>query len=179
MKKFSLLFLLLFPLIVEASSGDDESTYPKSARRERWAEMDSIIGGEEKGITIFDSNPDKKSFFAGGGRPSGASAMTVNPYLWQAALDIVSFMPIKSSDSAGGVVSTDWYEDPEYPGERYRVNVLIKAVELNVNNLKVTVFKQKLKDNNWREVKPSDEISQDLEAKILTKAREMKIAQEH
>lgn len=176
MKKL-LTLLLFFPLLSFASSGDDDSTYPKSARKEKWAKMDSILGGDG-GVTIYDSNPNKKSFISGGGKVS-ASTMNVNPYLWQAALDIASFMPIKSSDSSGGVIATDWYEDPDYPGERYRLNIRIKAVELNVNNLQVNVFKQTLKDNVWREVKPNPEIANDLEDKILTKARELKIAQEH
>ena len=32
----------------------------------------------------------------------------VNPYLWQAALGKLAFMPLASADSAGGVIITDW-----------------------------------------------------------------------
>lgn len=176
MKKIStLIIFVLFPAICLASTGDN-TNYPKSASRERWDGFGSVLGNDG-GITLFDSNPNKKTLF--GDKKASGYALAVNPYLWQAALDIISFMPIQTSDSAGGVITTDWYEDPEYPNERYRVNILIKSIELHVNNLKVNVFKQVLKNNIWREAKPNNKIATDLEEKILTKARELKLSQTH
>ena len=40
----------------------------------------------------------------GGGTPG----LGVNAYLWRAALDTLSFMPLASADPFGGVIITDW-----------------------------------------------------------------------
>lgn len=175
MKKILTFASIFFLLPISVFAAEGESSYPKTARKERWENFGSVVGGDG-GITVYDSNPNAQSVI---GKKAPVGTMNVNPYLWQASVDIVSFMPIQVSDSSGGVISTDWYEDPDYPGIRYRVNILVKAVELKATNLKVTVFKQEMKDGNWREVKPNSEIGEDLEEKILTKARELKVSQEH
>ncbi len=157
-----------------ATSGDD-TKYPQSASRDRWNKMGSVLG-DDGGIDLLGGKKKSSdSWLFGGSDKKGKSIMTVNPFLWQASLDVVSFMPIRNSDPVGGVISTDWHEDPEYPGERYIINIVIKSSELNINNIKVTVFKQKLENNVWRAVKASKEIAQDLEEKILTKARQLNI----
>jgi hypothetical protein len=176
MKKFIIVFSLVSLINIAFASRDEtDSNYPKSADDQRWDSFGSVLG--EKGGVIYESNPNSNS--SGGKKGSSPThMMAVNPYLWQATIDVVSFMPIQVSDASGGVITTDWYEDPDFPGTRYRLNILIKAVELHVNNLKVNVFKQVLQEGVWREVKPSKEIATDLEDKILTKARELKLAQE-
>ena len=48
-------------------------------------------------------------------RDLAASKITtigVNAWLWRAALDTVSFMPLLQTDSNGGVIVTDWYVNP-------------------------------------------------------------------
>ena len=98
-----------------------------------------MLGGSGKdGIEIYDSNPNAKTLF--GSNKSGGGSMNVNQYLWQAALNTLSFMPLASADSNGGVIITDWYEDPNYPGERYKVNAIINSTDLRVESLKLTVF---------------------------------------
>ena len=53
-----------------------------------------------------------------------ASARTttigVNSFLWRAAIDTLSFAPLVTADSNGGVIVTDWYANPQTPGERVR-----------------------------------------------------------
>ena len=102
--------------------------------------------------------------------------MNVNPYLWQAALNTLSFMPLASADSNGGVIITDWYQDPSVPGERYKVNAIINSTELRVESLKLTVFKQVSRNSSWHDVKVNPKVAIDLEEKILTNARELKVA---
>ena len=57
--------------------------------------------------------------------PSQVTTIGVNSYLWRASLDTLSFMPLLQSDSAGGVIVTDWYTNPKNPGERMKVTVMI------------------------------------------------------
>ena len=74
-------------------------------------------------------------------------------------------MPIIVSDQNGGIISTDWLEDPE--GIRTKVNIIIKSS----NALKVKIFKQvKNEKGEWKSVKPTEDIKQH----ILIKAKELK-----
>src|SRR3546814_18093929 len=42
----------------------------------------------------------------------------VNPSLWRAGLDPLSFAPLAQVDSACGVLATAWYSPPTPPGKR-------------------------------------------------------------
>ena len=57
--------------------------------------------------------------------------------------------------------------------------MFVKSNELKAADLKVTVFKQVLRDHMWRDAKVNETIAQDMEDKILTRARTLKLAQEH
>lgn len=70
-----------------------------------------------------------------------ATGITVNAYLWRAALDTVAFMPLASADPFGGVILTDWYSQPG-SGERTKLNVLVLDRSLRADGIKVKVFKQ-------------------------------------
>lgn len=114
----------------------------------------------------------------GGSKPSPIVGVGVNSFLWRASLDTLSFMPLASADPFGGVIITDWYEDPKTRGERYKVNVLIMDKTLRADGIKVTVFKQQFAPKGgWRDVEVGKSLGRDLEDTILTRAREMRIAQ--
>ncbi len=99
----------------------------------------------------------------------------VNAYLWQASLEVLSFMPLTSADAVGGVIITDWYQDEAATGERIKANVLITSKELRASGVKVSLFKQKGSGNNWVNIKASKEAETKLEDKILTRARELRL----
>ena len=101
----------------------------------------------------------------------------VNSYLWRATLDTLSFMPLGSADPWGGVITTDWYVNPEKPDERFKTTVYILDTRLRADALNVTVFKQ-VRDGsgNWQDSAVSGQTEQDLENSILTKARQLRLA---
>ena len=108
----------------------------------------------------------------------GAPGLGVNSFLWRATLDTLAFMPLASADPFGGVIITDWYEDPKTRGERFKVNALILDKTLRADGIKVTLFKQKLDDKGvWRDTDVNPHVARDLEDTILTRAREMHMAQ--
>lgn len=107
----------------------------------------------------------------------GAGALGVNSYLWRATLDTVSFMPLASADPFGGVIITDWYEDPKAPGERFKVNALILDKTLRADGVKVSIFKQKLEKGVWRDQPVDEKLQRSLEDTILTRARQLRVAQ--
>lgn len=100
----------------------------------------------------------------------------VNAYLWRAALEAVSFMPITQADSNGGVITTDWYTSPQAPDERVKTNILILGKSLRVEALKVTLFKQTRDAKGaWTDAPVSEATRIALEDAILTKARVLKV----
>lgn len=99
----------------------------------------------------------------------------VNIYLWRASLESIAFMPITQADSAGGVIVTDWYSQPEVPTERVRANVLILGKTLRADALKVTLFKQQRKGDAWVDMPVAQATTTGLEDAILTKARAIKV----
>lgn len=148
-----------------------EAKYPTGADRDTnsgndiYAERESIFG--EGGI--FGS---KKK-----GDGAGDDAIGVNSFLWRASLDTVSFMPLASADPFGGVILTDWYSPAENADERFKLNVFILGRQLRSDGVRVRVFKQAKSGNSWKDVESSDETARELEDTILTRARQLRIAQ--
>lgn len=101
----------------------------------------------------------------------------VNSYLWRATLDTVAFMPLASADPFGGVIITDWYSPPETPGERVKVNVFILGRDLTADGLKATVFRQVQQGGAWVDQPVAAATVTQLEDAILTRARQLRIAQ--
>ena len=108
----------------------------------------------------------------------GENGVEVNSYLWRAALDTVSFMPLASADPFGGVILTDWYTDPSSPRERTKLNVFILGRELKADGVKVKAFRQVQKKGAWRDEPVSADTGRKLEDAILTRARQMRVAKE-
>ncbi len=147
---------------------DENVAYPKSdidRRRERAGKM----GGEE-GIVIGGASEKEKE--------AGKNPLGVNSFLWRATLDTLSFLPLTSADPFGGVILTDWYEDPEAKGERFKVNALILDRQLRADSLKLSVFRQKKdKNGNWAEAPTDATLARKLEDTVLTRARQMRVDQ--
>jgi hypothetical protein len=57
--------------------------------------------------------------------------LPINPYLWKASLETIDFMPLSSTDPFAGIIITDWYTVENNIGERCKLNVFIKGVDLN------------------------------------------------
>jgi Domain of unknown function (DUF3576) len=106
------------------------------------------------------------------------SGIGVNGFLWRATLDTISFMPIASADPFGGVIITDWYSTPGDPNERMKLNVFIRGRELRADGVKVTVFR-KTRDasGGWTDAPVAASTGGALENTILTKARQIRLAQ--
>jgi len=110
-------------------------------------------------------------------RPTPANAIGVNSYLWRATLDTLAFMPLANADPYGGVIVTDWYVNPQKPDERFKCTVYILDTRLRGDALKVTVFKEVGNgQGGWAPSQASDQTSIDIENAILTKARQLRLA---
>ncbi len=175
MARFSAPFILFFALcailFLNGCSGvESEAKYPTSLNKEHsttedpYEEAQSIFG--KNGLGLFGKKEDEAQ----------ASGVTVNSFLWRGALDAVSFMPLASADPFGGVILTDWYA-PEDSKERFKVNVFILGKQLRSDGIRVRVFKQVKSGNAWKDVDASEQTARDLEDTILTRARQLRVAQ--
>ena len=105
---------------------------------------------------------------------SRVTTIGVNAYLWQAALDTLSFAPLTQADSNGGVIVTDWYANPASPNERVKVTVTILDADLRADALRVAASRQTLQSGQWLEAPVTAATVQRLEEIILTRARDLR-----
>lgn len=159
----------------EADSVKENRTGPSGDRSKR--DMNTGLGGRssETGSLfgpggLFGSKAEKK------GDDSGVA---VNAFLWRASLDTINFIPLVSADPFGGVIITDWYTPAETPNERMKVQVTILDRELRADGVRVSVFKQQTsaKSGGWVDAQVDARTNTDIENAILTRARQLRIAQ--
>jgi hypothetical protein len=105
---------------------------------------------------------------------SQVNAIGVNAYLWRGALDTLSFAPLLSADSNGGVIVTDWYANPSNPNERVKVTVTILDQDLRADALRVAASRQVAQGGGWVDAPVQAATVQKLEDIILTKARDLR-----
>ncbi len=131
--------------------------------------------GSSAGITVFglDKSGREEGGSGGGGLGSG-TGVNVNAYLWRAALDTLSFMPIASADPFGGTVITDWYSPPATGNERFRAQALLMGRTLRSDGVRVQVFRQVQQAGNWVDAPVAASTASDLEDKVLARARELR-----
>jgi len=106
---------------------------------------------------------------------TGMIAMSVNPFLWRAALETINFMPLSSADQIGGTIITDWYSTSSNEKERCKLNIFITGVNLKTENLRVESFCQEFKNPTWvnKEIEKENNIK--IENAILNKAKKLKL----
>jgi hypothetical protein len=106
--------------------------------------------------------------------PARVTTIGVNSYLWRAALDTVSFAPLVQADSSGGVIVTDWFANPNAPGERVKLTVTVLDQDLRADALRVAASRQVLQNGAWVDSTVSAATVQKLEDIILTRARDIR-----
>lgn len=143
----------------------DAKNFPKDHEDSRRERKGKLTG--EDGLNVFGKEKDNDK----------SGGVGVNSFLWRATLDTIGFMPILTADPFGGVITTDWYEDPAAQGERFKINALILDSKLRSDGVKVTVFKQLREGDSWRDAPVSAETGRAMEDKILTRARELRVSQ--
>jgi len=173
MRSFLPFVLVLFALSLPLSACDglsentDSTNFPKTDKDRRKERLGKLTG--ESGLSFGGSDKSDE----GGNNPLG-----VNSFLWRATLDTLAFMPLASADPFGGVVLTDWYEDPKATGERFKVNALILDRQLRADSIKISVFRQKKNPaGQWVDDAVDTGIARKLEDAVLTRARELRVAQ--
>ena len=125
-------------------------------------------GGLSLGGVLGGNNQEKNT-------SAGMIAMSVNPFLWRAALETIDFMPLSSADQIGGTIITDWYSSSGNEKERCKLNIFITGINLKTENLRVVSFCQEFKNPTWvnKEIEKENNIK--IENAILNKAKKLKL----
>jgi hypothetical protein len=142
--------------VLAACNGDAELQQQKAQERRN-------IENEVSDESIFD-------LFRNRSQPE--QQVAVNRYLWQASLDVLSFLPIEGADPFSGLLVTGWGRVAG-DGAAYRVTVYIDDPALDATSLKVAGFRQA----GGRAVPVDAAANSALEDAILTRARQLRIAE--
>ena len=125
-------------------------------------------GGLSLGGIIGKNNQEQNT-------QAGMIAMSVNPFLWRAALETIDFMPLSSADQIGGTIITDWYSTSGNEKERCKLNIFITGINLKTENLRVVSFCQEFKNPSWVNKATEKENNIKIENAILNKAKKLKL----
>ncbi|MCV2881966.1 DUF3576 domain-containing protein [Actibacterium sp. XHP0104] len=107
---------------------------PTATTPEREAELElqrqNLAGYEDRNReTIWD-------LFNNADNPN--TTVEVNRYLWQASLEVLSFLPVESIDPFSGVIVTG-YGTPPGGGRAYRATVYVQDPSLDARALKLAM----------------------------------------
>lgn len=165
-------------LIVSGCGGSQKPADPVGPRTGPTSQYDpqrseSLFGEEGASLTaltgLLTGNRDT---------PGQSDAIPVNKYLWRAALDTLSFLPLASTDPFTGVIATDWGANPDIPGERFKVTAYMVRPQLAASSLKVAVYREVRDEGGvWVPATVNAETARKIEDAILTRARQIRIAE--
>ena len=175
MKNFLLLICVILS-INEIWAIDDN--YPKSKQERQADEIGSIVGDE--GI-IFRPNRIKNE------STKAVISPGINKYLWQASIEVLDadFIPLASVDSPTGIIITDWYNPKDsHQGKsklnyNRKVNILIKDNVIAPSAIEIKAYERERKNSKWMQVADNSNIANELEEKIIRRAREIYIKEIH
>ena len=165
-KKYFKFFIILLFLIINACGGNTQKFDPYKSiyGPKEYEDMKKIKKSGSILKDLFVGKKDKSNNIQ-------SNNLKINPFLWQASLDILSTsIPLVSIDSTSGIIISDWYSLKRKPNERVKISVLVKTKELRADGLSVKVFKQVLRGNSWESKSIDPNIAISLERKIIQKA---------
>ncbi len=152
--------LLLLCSILQACSVEKKTDIDKAEDEK----VTSITTDQtkKKGIVLIDDNGNLGALFKNGGDEIGS----VNKYLWQASLEVLSFLPIGSADPFSGIIV---FGKGKAPGssQSYDATIYISDPALDARSLSVTI-----RSSNGT---ISSEAKREIESAILSRARQLRL----
>jgi len=117
---------------------------------------------KKKGIVLIDDNGKLGDLFKSDSDEIGS----VNKYLWQASIEVLSFLPINSADPFSGIIV---FGKGKAPGssQSYDATIYISDPALDARSLSVTV-----RSSNGT---VSSEAKREIERAILSRARQLRL----
>ena len=151
--------LLLCAILQACSTAEKTDTDKAEAEKGTSAIADQT---KKKGIVLIDDNGKLGDLFKSGSDEIGS----VNKYLWQASLEVLSFLPINSADPFSGIIV---FGKGKAPGssQTYDATIYISDPALDARSLGVTV-----RSSNGT---VSSEAKREIERAILSRARQLRL----
>ena len=152
--------LLLLCVILQACGTVDKAATDKADEEKVTSATPDQT--KKKGIVLIDDNGKLGDLFKSGGDEIGY----VNKYLWQASIEILSFLPINSADPFSGIIV---FGKGKAPGssQSYDATVYISDPALDARSLSVTV-----RSSNGT---ISSAAKREIESAILSRARQLRL----
>jgi len=117
---------------------------------------------KKKGIVLLDDNGTLGDLFKSGSDEIGS----VNKYLWQASIEVLSFLPINSADPFSGIIVFGRGKSPG-SSQSYDATVYVSDPALDARSLNVTVRSSS--------GTISSAAKQEIERAILSRARQLRL----
>ena len=158
-KSKSILFLLCLTITACSSI---KNLNKSDAQNDSEISSSEITEEKKSPIVLLDDNGKLGDLFKSGVDEIGS----VNKYLWQAALEVLSFLPIHSADPFSGIIV---FGKGKAPGSKqtYDATVYISDPALDARSLSVTV-----RSSNGT---ISSEAKREIESAILSRARQLRL----
>ncbi|MDC0564910.1 DUF3576 domain-containing protein [Amylibacter sp.] len=158
-KSKSILFLLCLTITACSSV---KNLNKSDTQNDSEISSNEITEEKKSPIVLLDDNGKLGDLFKSGGDEIGS----VNKYLWQASLEVLSFLPINSADPFSGIIV---FGKGKAPGSSqiYDATVYISDPALDARSLSVTV-----RSSNGV---ISSVAKREIENAILSKARQLRL----
>lgn len=158
----SVIFLLFLSILTSCGQPSKKFDPDPFENVERW-KYQKIKKGERSVLSkLFGYKNNNENV--------SSSSLSINPYMWRAALTILSSVPLSSVDSRSGIIITDWYNLNNNSNERIKISITIMSKEIRADGIQVKTFKQSRTRNSWQNVKVNEENNIKIERAIIKKA---------
>ena len=100
--------------------------YPKSAEDKRASDFGSILqlAGKKENEPLFKLGVLNKNKLKEQKKKSRGSRKNC---IWKAIVKFLETKPILVSDSKSGLISTDWFEEPNVHNKRKKINIVLSG----------------------------------------------------
>ena len=152
--------LLLLCVILQACSSAEKTDIDNADEEKVYSTKTDQT--KKKGIVLIDDNGKLGDLFKSDSNEIGS----VNKYLWQASLEVLSFLPINSADPFSGIIV---FGKGKAPGssQSYDATVYISDPALDARSLNVTVRSSS--------GTISSAAKREIESAILSRARQLRL----
>ena len=133
------------------------------------------ITGETQKPKLILENTSKDFLLSKVINSQNSDNVNVNGYLWRATLNILSVVPLISTDALSGIIITDWYANKNIQNQRLKITAYINTNELKSESINIKVEIQSFKNNIWSQPLTSKSLAIQIEDSILNEARNLKL----
>ena len=84
-----------------------------------------------------------------GGKDKVVYQYSVNPFLWNASLEVTKSYPLKIADNQGGFIETDWITEPTQASQRCLIKIRVLSKELTTTGVDTNFLCENKINESW------------------------------